>query len=103
MPNFSVRRWGYPIGKYFQRVLVTRKRVTKKKHKDLPRQFICEGKGLMNITKIFCQSLGVTSHAKTFLMVCHFRTDSRSNESGIRFNGLGYPFPKKLSSNMQIW
>ena len=30
------------IGKYFQRVLVTRKRVTKKKHKNLPRQFICE-------------------------------------------------------------
>ena len=37
----------------------------------------------MNIAKIFCQSLGVTSHAKTFLMVCHFRTDSRSNEFGI--------------------
>ena len=30
------------IGKYFQRVLVMRKRVTKKKHKNLPRQFICE-------------------------------------------------------------
>ena len=33
---------GVTIGKYFQRVLVTRKRVTKKKHKNLPRQFICE-------------------------------------------------------------
>ena len=31
----------------------------------------------MTITKIFCQSLGVSSHAKTFLMVCLFRTDSR--------------------------
>ena len=28
----------------------------------------------MNITNIFCQSLGVTSHAKTFLTVCRFRT-----------------------------
>ena len=45
----------------------------------------------MNIAKIFCQSLGVTSHAKTFLMVCHFRTNSR----GIRSNGLGYPFQNK--------
>ena len=33
---------GVTIGKYFQRVLVTRKRVTKKTHKNLPRQFICE-------------------------------------------------------------
>ena len=38
----------------------------------------------MNIEKIFCQSLGVTSHVKTFLMVCHFQTDSCSNEFGIR-------------------
>ena len=30
------------IGKYFQRVLVTGERVTKKKHKNLPQQFICE-------------------------------------------------------------
>ena len=34
----------------------------------------------MNIAKIFCQSLGVTSHAKTFPMVCHFRTNSSSKE-----------------------
>ena len=33
---------GVTIGKYFQRVLVTRKRVTKKKHKKLPQQLICE-------------------------------------------------------------
>ena len=41
LPNFPVGR-GVTIGKYFQRVLVTRKRVTKKEHKNLPRQFICE-------------------------------------------------------------
>ena len=29
----------------------------------------------MDITNIFCQSLGVTFHAKTFLTVCRFRTD----------------------------
>ena len=34
----------------------------------------------MNIAKIFCQSLGMTSHVKTFLMVCHFWTDSCSKE-----------------------
>ena len=33
---------GVTIGKYFQRVVVTRKRVTKKKHNNSPRQFICE-------------------------------------------------------------
>ena len=49
----------------------------------------------MNIAKIFCQSPGVSSHAKTFLMVSRFRTDSRSNEFGIRLNGSGYPFQKK--------
>jgi len=39
-----ILQWGggVTIGKYFQRVLVTRKRVTKEKHKNLPRQFICE-------------------------------------------------------------
>ena len=41
-PIPSVWGVGVTIGKYFQRVLVTRKRVTKKKHKNLPRQFICE-------------------------------------------------------------
>ena len=72
------------------------KRVPKKKHKNLPQQFICEGQGLMNIAKIFCQSLGVISHAQMFLMVCHFRTNSCSKEySGIRSNGLGYLFQNK--------
>ena len=43
LPNFSLGRGGgVTIGKYFQRVPVTRKRVTKEKHKNLPRQFICE-------------------------------------------------------------
>ena len=42
LPNFPLGRGGVTIGKYFQRVLVTRKRVTEKKHKKLPRQFICE-------------------------------------------------------------
>ena len=33
---------GVTTGKYFSRVLVQRKRVTKKKHKNLALQFICE-------------------------------------------------------------
>ena len=41
MPNFPGRR-GCTIGKYFQWVLVERMRVTRKKHKNLPRQFIFE-------------------------------------------------------------
>ena len=45
----------------------------------------------MDITNIFCQSLGVTSHAKTFLTVCRFRTDLVSC-----LNGSGYPFKKKF-------
>ena len=43
----------------------------------------------MDITNIFCQSLSVTSHAKTFLTVCRFRTNLVSG-----LNGLGYPFAK---------
>ena len=39
LPNFQVGR-GVTIGKYFQRVLVMRKRVTKKKNKNLPRQWV---------------------------------------------------------------
>ena len=42
----------------------------------------------MDITNIFCQSLGVTSHAKTFLTVCRFRTDLVSVWMARR----GYPF-----------
>ena len=39
LPNFPVGRGGH----YREmRVLVTRKWVTKKKHKNLPQQFICE-------------------------------------------------------------
>ena len=118
LPNFPVGR-GVTIGKYFQRVLVTRKRVTKKKHKNLPRQFICEDMkhdeswratkyrlltdGLMDIANIFFQSLGVTSLAKTFPTVCRFRTDLvsvwtawgiRSKTIVIRSSGFGYLFGK---------
>ena len=55
----------------------------------------------MDITNIFCQSLGVTSHSKMFLTVCRFRTDLvfvltargiRSKKIVIRSNGLGYLF-----------
>ena len=47
LPNFPVGSGEggggkVTIGKYFQRVLVTGERVTKKKHKNLPQQFICE-------------------------------------------------------------
>ena len=78
----------------------------------------------MDIMNIFCQSLGVTSHAKTLLTVCCFRTDLVSVQENchpfkrlrlsvwkrlssvrttrairlkkvvIRSNGLGYPFEK---------
>ena len=57
----------------------------------------------MNIAKMFCPSLGMTSHAKTFLMVCHFLMDRCSNGFGIRLKGLGNPLKKKLSSKKQIW
>ena len=57
----------------------------------------------MDITNIFCQSLGVTSHAETFPTVCRFRTDFvsvwtapgvRSKKIVIRSNDLGYLFEK---------
>ena len=51
---------------------------------------------LMNIANLFCQSPGVTSHAKTFVTVCTFWTDSRSNRLGIRLDGSGYPLQKKI-------
>ena len=80
----------------------------------------------MDITNIFCQSLGVTSHAKTFLTVCRFRTDLvsvwtawgiRSKTIVIRSSGFGYLFGKnchpferlglsvwkKLSSVRKAW
>ena len=62
----------------------------------------------MAITNIFCQSLGMTSHAKTFLTACRFRTDlvsvgtargirsNRLKKVVIRSNGLGYPFGKEF-------
>ena len=55
----------------------------------------------MNIANIFCQSLGITSHPKTFLTVCNFLMDLVSDGSGYPFkkiiihsNGLGYLFGK---------
>ena len=57
----------------------------------------------MDIANIFCQSLGVTSLAKTFLTVCRFRTDLvsvwtawgiRSKTIVIRSSGFGYLFGK---------
>ena len=80
----------------------------------------------MDITNIFCQSLGLTSHVKTFLTVCCFQTDLvslwtalgiRSKKIVIRLNDLGYLFGKschpferlgvsvwkKLSSTQTAW
>ena len=51
----------------------------------------------MYITNIFCQSLGMTSHVKTFLMVCRFRTDLYP------FEQLGVSVQKKLSSVPTTW
>ena len=57
----------------------------------------------MDITNIFWRSLGVISHAKTFVTDCRFRTDLvpvwtargiRSKKIVIRSNDLGYPFEK---------
>ena len=48
----------------------------------------------MNIAKIFCLSLGMMCHAKTFLTACRFRMDRRFNGFGIRLKGLGNPFKK---------
>ena len=48
----------------------------------------------MNVARIFCPSLGMTTHTKTFLTVCRFRTDRRSNRFGIRLKGLGNPLKK---------
>ena len=39
----------------------------------------------------------MTSHAKTFLTVCHFQTDRRSNGFRIRLKGLGNPSGRKES------
>ena len=112
---------GVTIGKYFQRVLVTRKRViTKKKHKTLPRQFICED--------IKHNESGLNGHNKHILSVpwrdlscenvpygllfsnrfgirlnssgCPFKTSTtwaiHLKKVVIRLNGLGYPFEKEF-------
>ena len=47
---------------------------------------------------IFCQFLGLTSHAKTFLSVCRFRTDLVH-----LFEWLGVSVIKKLSSVRTAW
>ena len=80
----------------------------------------------MDITNIFCQSLGVTSHVKKFLTVCRFRTNLvsfwtaqgiPSKKIVICANDLGYLFGKnchlferlglsiwkKLSSVQMAW
>ena len=44
----------------------------------------------MGIANIFCQSLGMTSHSKTFLTVCRFQLDQVS----FCFNSSGYPLKK---------
>ena len=88
------------IGKYFQTVFVTRKRVSKKKHKNLPRQFICED---INTTKVKeLLNLWINGHSEHILLV-PWRDLSRenvpydlpfSNGFGICLNGSGYPFKK---------
>ena len=73
----------------------------------------------MNIAKTFCQSLGMTSHAKRSLKVWHFQTDSCSNAfanlafvwtarairskkrmSSVRMAWATYIFSQKMSS---VW
>ena len=66
----------------------------------------------MNIVNIFCQSLSVTSHVKTFLTVCRFQTDLVSvwTARGIcssknchPFEWLGLSVQKRLSSVWTAW
>ena len=86
---------GVTIGKYFQRVLVTRKRViTKKKHKTLPWQFICED--------IKHNESGLNGHNKHILSVPWRDLSCEnvpyglpfSNRFGIRLNSSGCLFKK---------
>ena len=58
--------------------------------------------GLMNIAKTFCQSPGVTSQVKTFLMVCCFQTHGHLNGFGTRLNSSGYLFKKKKLSHVRM-
>ena len=97
------------IGKYFQTVFVTRKRVSKKKHKNLPRQFICED---INTTKVKeLLNLWINGHSEHILSV-PWRDLSRenvpyglpfSNAFGIRLNGLGYPFKNNCHPFERLW
>ena len=65
----------------------------------------------MDIKNIFCQSLGVTSHAKTFLTVCRFQTDLVSvwtgqgthSKNSHPFERLGLSVREKLSSVRTAW
>ena len=86
---------GVTIGKYFQRVLVTRKRViTKKKHKTLPWQFICED--------IKHNESGLNGHNKHILSVPWRDLSCENlpyglpflNRFGIPLNSSGCPFKK---------
>ena len=86
---------GVTIGKYFQRVLVTRKRViTKKKHKTLPWQFICED--------IKHNESGLNGHNKHILSVPWRDLSCEnvpyglpfSNRFGIHLNSSGCLFKK---------
>ena len=66
----------------------------------------------MDIANIFCQSLGVTSHAKMFLTVCRFWTGLvsicmawgiRSKKNCHPFEWLGLSVREKLSSIQKAW
>ena len=65
----------------------------------------------MDIMNIFYRSLGVTSHAKTLLTVCRFRTNLvsiltargiRSKKIVIHLNDLGYPFEKSCITRWPV-
>ena len=124
LPNFPVGRGGVTIGKYFQRVLMTRKRVSKKKHKNLPWQFAkiqntTKVKELLNpwinghnehILSVPWRDL---SHENIHYSLPFFGFGICLNGSGCLFkqnchsNDLGYPFGlsvwKKLSSVRTAW
>ena len=113
LPNFPVRRGGVTIGKYFQRVLVTHKRVTKKKHKNLPRQYICED--IMTDCKRRYNDWGYPfkkklSSVRTTWAIRLKKVVIRSNCLGypfekivIRSNGSGYPFEKEFVDRSSGW
>ena len=87
---------------------MTRKRVSKKKHKNLPWQFA----KIQNTTKVKeLLNLWINGHNEHILSVPR-RDLSRenvpyglpfSNGFGICLNGSGYPFKKKLSSVRTTW